>query len=265
LAAIAGALISVALVPLAAAQGPEEPLPCPGCAKLKPSTRPWQIQLQGKVRDVPARFYSIDGLDNGASVVRRLKRSDPRRRIACYVNVGAWENFRPDKGDFPPEVLGARYEGYPEERWLDIRRIDVLGPILTRRFEICRRRGYDALDGDNVNGYQNRTGFPLTAADQLRFNVWFANTAHRIGMAAVLKNDSEQARDLVPYFDAVISEQCVEDRFCGQWAPFIRAGKAVFNVEYNRMPSRFCAESRRRRISSVYKRTSLFAFRRTCP
>lgn len=42
-------------------------------------------------------------------------------------------------------------------------------------------RPADLLDLDDVDGYENRTGFPLTGADQLRFNVFLANGAHRKG------------------------------------------------------------------------------------
>ena len=40
-----------------------------------------------------------------------------------------------------------------------------------------------------VDGYANDTGFPLTGADQLRFNVMLANEAHRRSLSALLKND----------------------------------------------------------------------------
>jgi hypothetical protein len=45
------------------------------------------------------------------------------------VRGGSWENWRPDKDDFPPEILGNHFDGWAGERWLDVRRIDVLGPI----------------------------------------------------------------------------------------------------------------------------------------
>ena len=64
-------------------------------------------------------------------------------------------------------MLGKQYEGFPEERWLDIRRIDLLAPILRARIDACRAKGFDGVDPDNLNGFENDTGFPLTATDQL--------------------------------------------------------------------------------------------------
>ena len=40
--------------------------------------------------------------------------------------------------------------------------VDVLGPIMERRMDLCRDKGFDAVEPDNVDGYANRSGFPLT-------------------------------------------------------------------------------------------------------
>ena len=64
--------------------------------------------------------------------------------VICYMETGAWESYRPDASRYPEEVLGNHVEGFPEERFVDIRQVDVLLPILearldTRRFEGVRR------------------------------------------------------------------------------------------------------------------------------
>jgi hypothetical protein len=236
---------------------------CQGCWKPRTSNFPWQIQLQGKLDlKVRARVYEIDGFDRGKGAVRALHRRG--RRVICYLNAGAWESFRPDAASFPEEVLGKRYVGYPDERWLDIRRIDLLEPLLGARLDACASKGFDAADPDNVNGYQNDTGFPLTAADQLRFNRWLADEIHERGMAAILKNDGPQVPDLVDPFDGAVVEECFQFRECGLYAPFVRAGKPVFAIEYRSPSARVCRAAKRRRFSMIFKRTSLRAYRRTC-
>ena len=245
----------------AAAQLPP-PTPCEGCYKPKPRTSSWQIQIQGRIKtSVRARFFSID-VSKSAKIVRAFKRRG--RRVACYINAGAWENFRGDKNAFPPEVLGAEYDGFPEERWLDIRRIDLLAPILRARIETCRAKGFDGVDPDNVNGFENETGFPLTADDQLRFNTWLANEVHARGLSVGLKNDGTQAGVLVPYFDWVIVEECIQQKNCAEYAPFARARKAIFAIEYRKPTRRACAQAKRRKISVVFKALALRAPRRTC-
>ena len=52
------------------------------------------------------------------------------RKVICYISVGSWEDWRPDKDQFPPEVLGNDYDGWPGEKWLDIREIEKLAPII---------------------------------------------------------------------------------------------------------------------------------------
>ena len=98
----------------------------------------WQWQLDGEVRpsaDVPV--YDIDGFENTAADVARLHRAG--RRVICYVDVGTWERFRPDAHAFPGSVLG-RPNGWPGERWLDVRRLGALEPILRAdAFQIGKR------------------------------------------------------------------------------------------------------------------------------
>ena len=130
----------------------------------RPTTEPWQIQFAGKLDlSVRAPVYDIDGESNGARTVRALHQRG--RRAVCYFSAGTYEPYRSDSGRFPEAVLGKRLTGFPDERWLDVRRIDLLAPILRRRLDICARKGFDAADPDNVDGYANDTGFALTAAD----------------------------------------------------------------------------------------------------
>lgn len=243
----------------------EPPAPCKGCYLPKPTTKPWQWQLSGAAIDLRPRavMYDVDALEVPARVVRELHSRS--RRAVCYVDVGSWEGFREDAGRFPPETLGNAYEGFPDERWLDIRRIDLLAPVLEARLDICRAKGFDGVEPDNLDGYQNDTGFPLSYGDQIAFNVWIANAAHRRGLSVALKNDGEQVRDLLRYFDFAIVEECFEARECRLYQPFVAAGKAVFVAEYRLAPRRFCPQARRRRMSAIRKRPSLGAFRLTCP
>ena len=79
---------------------------------------------------------------------------------------------------------------------------------MTTRFEMCAQKGFDAVEHDNIDGYENSTGFPTTAAEQLAYDTWIAQEVHSIRMAVFQKNDPDQATQLEPYFDGVIDEQC---------------------------------------------------------
>ena len=146
-----------------------------------------------------------------------------------------------------------------------MRRLDALGPILEARLDRCAAKGFDAVEADNVDGYDNRTGFPLSAADQLRFDRFLARAAHARGLSIGLKNDVGQAAALEPDFEWALVEECARFRECERLRPFVRAGKAVFEVEYDRPPAAFCPAARRLGLVGMQKRRTLGAWRRTCP
>jgi hypothetical protein len=227
-----------------------------------PTTHAWQYQLQGKIdASVPAHVYDVDGADVPAKTVRELHGRG--RRVVCYIDVGTWENWRDDADRFPKAARGKAVDGWPGEYWLDVRRHDIR-PILARRMKRCRDRDYDAIDPDNVNGYTNDTGFPLTASDQLEFNRWVAGRAHELGLAVGLKNDLEQAKQLEPHFDFAVLESCFEFEECGPARRFTAAGKAVVDVEYALPRSRFCPRARELRFAAMRKRLALGPWRRPC-
>lgn len=135
---------------------------------------------------------------------------------------------------------------------------------MAARFDVCRSKGFDAVEADLVDGYLNDTGFPLTAADQLAYNRMLADLAHQRGLSIGLKNDLEQVPDLVDHFDFAINEQCVQYAECDRLLPFIRAGKAVFHVEYDTPNGRFCPHTTALGFSSMRKNVNLDAPRWPC-
>jgi hypothetical protein len=223
----------------------------------------WQWQLRGKLDlGVPVDVYDIDAVESTAADVATLHRAG--RKVICYVNAGAYEDFRPDRTRFPAAALGKPLDAWPGERWLDIRRWDVLEPILRDRFTACREKGFDAVEPDNVDGYANNSGFPLTADDQLAFNRRIADLAHRHGLAVGLKNDFEQAAPLAPSFDFAVAEECARYGECELLRAFTAAAKPVFHVEYDLSVDRFCAATRQLGFSSMRKRLDLDAWRQPC-
>jgi hypothetical protein len=235
--------------------GPKTWQPAPGLT--------WQWQLTEPVdTGVNAEVYDIDSVDNSAAVVAKLHAAG--RKVICYVNAGAYEDFRPDAAEFPARLLG-QSDGWPGEKWLDIRELTLLRPIMAARFAVCAQKGFDAVEADNVDGYQNDSGFPLTAADQLAYDRMLAGLAHADGLAIGLKNDLDQIPQLLPSFDFAVDEQCAEYSECGALEPFIRAGKAVFEAEYNLPLSQFCGRSVALGFSAILKDTDLDATRQACP
>lgn len=207
-------------------------------------------------------MYDLDLFQTSAATVANLHARG--KKVVCYVSVGTFEPFRPDASAFPNSVKGRPLEDFPDESWLDIRQIEILRPILEARFDQCRAKGFDGVEPDNVDGFQNNSGFPLSGADQIRFNRFIAGIAHERGLSVGLKNDLDQVLELVGDFDWALNEQCFQYNECNSLRPFIQAGKAVFHVEYERTTAQFCTQTNALNFNSLRKNYDLDAFRQTC-
>lgn len=241
-------LVSLVLAPAAAAAPHWQPAP---------TTAPWQWQLQGRLDPgVAAAVFDVDGFETSRGEVRELRRRG--RKTICYLDVGSWESYRPDAGEFPRAAIGRPYAGFPDERWLDVGRFPLFAAPLRQRIAMCERKGFDAVEPDNLAGWENPTGFDVSAAEQLRFNRWIARQVHRRGMAVALKNDGAQVPELVGSFDFAIVEQCFQYEECGLYRPFVERGKAVFEAEYEIAPASFCERAAALGFSAIRKSYDLF-------
>jgi len=249
------------------------PVRCESCWR-PPVKESWQIQLNS----TPARPFpnvgmiEVDGFDTPMSVVAALHRTKASRGVVCYIDAGTWENWRSDAREFPRSLLGKPDGGWAGERWLDIAKFHgALGRIMTARTQMCKRKGFNGVDFDNVDGYSNDTGFHLTAGEQLRYDVFLANTAHRLGLSVALKNDLPQIPALIKYFDFAVDEQCFQYDECltsqnGGYGlnEFVRVHKAVFEIEYKLKLSRFCPQAIKDHFNALRKHLDLGSWRRAC-
>lgn len=176
-------------------------------------------------------IYDLDLFDVPSSTIESLHGDG--RHVLCYLSAGSFEAWRPDAERFSKASKGKTLDGWPGERWLDVRDPEVF-EIMISRLDLAVAKGCDGVEPDNVDGYTNATGFPLSADDQLAFNRNLANAAHRRGLAVALKNSGDQAVELEPYFDLELNEQCHQYDECEQLTPFIDAGKPVLNAEYTK-------------------------------
>jgi hypothetical protein len=222
-----------------------------------------QIQFSGEPDlEIEADVFDLDAFDTDPSLIQQLHQYG--KHAICYINAGAIEDWRPDVSSFPPEVVGKPYQGWPGENWLDIRNLEALAPILEARLDLCKSKGFDGVEYDNMDGFQNDTGFKLTDSDQLAFNRWLAEAAHERGLAAGLKNDPDQIVDIEPWFDFLILESCYAQGWCDLAQPFVEAGKPVFAIEYSNI-NKYCAIANNNSITLLQKKLELDAWRKTCP
>ena len=227
----------------------------------------YQIQYSGKLDlGVDAAIYDLDMFGTPASAVKKLHAL--RRRVMCYVDAGTWENWRPDARKFPKSVLGEPDSGWKGERWLDVRQTRILEPIMAHRLDLCKAKGFDGVDPDNLDGYQNDTGFPLTYGEQLTYDAWIAKAAHDRGLTADQKGDNGQVKDLVKVFDFAVVEQCYAQGWCKQFDVYTKSNRLVVDVEYYGNRQRFlngnCSEARKNEDTAILKKLQLTAWILTC-
>jgi hypothetical protein len=231
--------------------------------RVLPQKVSWQIQYTGEIDiNLDVDMFNLDLFDTSPNIIETLHRRGIF--VMCYFSAGSYEDWRPDSSQFPSEVLGKDMEAWPGEKWLDIRRLDLLAPIMEARLDLGAQKGCDGVDPDNVDGYTNDTGFPLTYDDQITYNVFLAQAAHSRGLAIGLKNDLEQIPDLLRYFDWILNEECFTYQECNRLLPFVQAGKPVFVIEYELPPQEFCLQANQMGFNALYKNRELDAYRTDC-
>jgi hypothetical protein len=262
------------------------PPPTGGVWKPKPGTT-WQWQITGSVNTSvsPAAMYDIDMQDampsarsvsvpgfgtvnwakgDNAGVIATLHRLG--KVVVCYMDSGAWESYRPDAALFPRSVIG-NTTGWNGENWLDIRPASRVrfAPLIWSRMDVARSIGCDGIEPDQNNPIGNNPGFPITTVDQTSWYLQVAAEAHARHLSVGMKNGMESVNAAtVNAFDWALNEECFQYNECGTLLPFVRAGKAVFQTEYQGNPASFCPVARQDGFSSMLKDLNLDAWRVAC-
>jgi len=230
---------------------------CPAGTHYQPGPgTTWQWQLSGNIdTSFNVQAYDIDMFGASTSLITQLHNAG--RAVICYIDT-AYEPGRPDSNQFTSAVLGSGIDGWPGQKWVDIRS-PVVRNIMANRIAQAASKGCDAVEMDDVDAYTNSPGFPLTAADQIDFNSFLATTAHQYDLGIGLKNDLDQIPQLASKFDFAVNEQCYQYSECDSLATFVNQGKAVFGVEYEMSTSQFCTKANTAKFSWLKKNLDLDA------
>lgn len=233
---------------------PVAPLPTGGWKPLAIGTA-WQWQLTGAVNETVLdgvanpRMYDIDMFNASAALISRLKAK--AIYVVCYVESGDWAQGRPDAGDYAPSILGKNIDGFPDEKYIDITKLDgpagptgkTLRQIMTARLTLARDKGCDGIepDLDDLHGYTtNELGFSISQAQMVAYNKAIIDIGHSLGMSVGLKNGASSTTGAGSFekqmldagADWVVQEECNQYNECQGYSQFIAAGKPVFQVEY---------------------------------
>ncbi|TID16542.1 putative alanine aminotransferase [Venturia nashicola] len=197
----------------------------------------WQIVLSDPIKLPPnassispnVEIFDIDLFENPKETIDTLHRLG--KKAVAYFSAGSYEPERPDHKEFHSKDLGKKMDGWPKEKWVDLRSENVRR-IMSRRIELAAQKGFDAIDPDNVDGYDNKNGLGLTKADSIDFIHFLAAKAHSLNLSIGLKNAGDIIPSVLSVVDFSVNEQCVQYKEADQFLPFIRAGKPVLHIEY---------------------------------
>ncbi len=210
----------------------------------------WFWQLQGTIRtDITAKVFDIDLENTSASTIAALRAKG--HTVICYFSAGSYEEWRSDANQFTASALGNNLDGWPGEKWLDIRSQNIRD-VMTKRMDLAVSKGCQSLEPDNIDGYSNGSGFNLTMQDQINYNTFLADQAHARGLTIALKNSTDLVNALVDKFDYAIVEECFKYNECSAYSPFIQKGKAVLNAEYSSYSDAICAQAKSLQFSTVF-------------
>lgn len=193
----------------------------------------WQLVLGSDTPtlDPGARVYDVDA-EVDPAVLESLRGPDGQTVVICYFSMGTWEDWRSDAGDLPQQAIGEALPQWPGEYYVDLRDLESLMPWWEARLLAAKQAGCDAVDPDNLDAYANNSGFDQSANDAVAAFTALADAAHSHGLAVGQKNAPELVPELVGLADFAVVEECFEQGFCDDFAPYVEAGKAVLAVEY---------------------------------
>ncbi len=255
--------------------------------------QPWQWELSHALRLANAKdmgtddrlpdgsrapapvIYDIDSIINPASTVASLHSLGAH--VVCYVEVGAAGNYYPASQEGIPTsyydqlrragVMGGKVPGYPE-RYLDIRSAATVTIIESMIEQQCVAKGFDAVETDIDEEYDDPSGFPLTRADEEQYMTTLAGFMHGHGLGWWIKNPDDTgdgyATDMEPLADAVLTEQCNQYQTCGYLSAYF-GHKAVFNAEYRLKPEKFCSADEFLGMNGARFNGALTGVRDPCP
>lgn len=208
--------------------------PRPAGLKLPAAGDTWNYVLHNPIAD-PSKIdtkiavWGIDLFDNTAATISTMKSKGAN--VICYFSAGSYEDWRPDASSFIVDDLGNDLDGWPGEKWADIR-IKNVRDIMISRLDLAASKGCNGVDPDNVDGYSNDNGLGLKEADSIDYITFLANEAHKRGLTISLKNAGSIIPDVIDCVDFSVNEQCHQFKECSTFATFIKHKKPVFQVEY---------------------------------
>jgi hypothetical protein len=191
--------------------------------------------------------YQIGGAYKPVASVRIVDRdrtSHPAPGVynVCYINAFQtqaasdhwWRSHHPTLLLRTSNGKAVEDPGWPGELVLDVgtaHKRGALARIVGRWIDGCARKGFQAVEPDNLDSY-SRSHHLLTLTDDVDFATLLVDRAHAAGLAIAQKNTAELHRRgrRIAGFDFAIAEECQVYSECSSYTKAY--GRHVIEVEY---------------------------------
>lgn len=173
----------------------------------------WSLQYNGEFKDLKRDY-----------VILSLWKYNPKElpkhsKYIAYFSMH-YERWRPDASEFKKSWLCGELDDWPGEEVVCKNHVDDVLPIMYKRIDLAKEKGYIGIDPDNLDQLPRKEG--------VYYWKKLAAYARSKGLLIDQKNAGSWNDDLDPDFYQV--EQCVQysecDRYTGR-------GRAVFDIEYS--------------------------------
>lgn len=212
--------------------------PSPPAIRPLPANVPFDYQIGGDYPPPP-----------GVGVVARdwfIGSPLPSGYSICYVNAFQTQDDDPDadrpdeQSNWPPLLVLTDLGDDPNwagEFMIDIstqeKRIAAADHI-DQMIETCARKGFDAVEYDNLDSWTRLSSLPFDRDDAIEFATEITTRAHRLGLAVAQKNTTDLTRaesvDTIG-FDFAVVESCGVYDECDAYAAV--HGDRIVAIEYD--------------------------------
>ncbi len=221
-----------------------------------------------------ADIVELDSFDTPKELVETLQKSN--KKVFAYVSVGSWENYREDKNDFPKQIIGKVYPGWEDENFLNIKDINKLEPIMKKRFDMIKQKGFIGVEADNLDIYTadigaNGTGFNISLDDTKKYADFLIKLSHDRNLSIGQKNAPEFVEAYGDLFDWALLEDAFFEGYADKFEIYTKNNKAVFAIEYLDNTSKelflkdVCPKAKKLKFTAILKNRSLDALEYKCP
>lgn len=203
--------------------------PIPG--KPMPRTDSWGWIAYWDMVRYGGRYPSVAFIDPIADTKIISDISSAGSTTIGYLSIGSAEKFRDDYDLLKP-LAPKKMSGW-NEYWLDLNRYEEILPIMKKRLDEIKKKGFGGVYFDNfdVHGNYDRVSQEINEYYALQL----VNYSREIGLTYVGANNGlKMLANIGSHFDFHINESCFVYNECHYFDKMVELNHPVFHLEYKR-------------------------------